>query len=210
MELISTPVYAVHVQIIRGWWPEAARSDGFRLLGGASRCADVLSKLAFGTLVSTMPWQRVTWLAAGIGWAAALLGGSCHRDSREERRVVQPEPLRPAQVYQILRRFFGEPLFWLCACQYLLVTVVKRTNELLIALYWADVGGVSDGQAGRLAAVWSAGVAVSVLAGGWVFGRLGVSGRSREQRLLVGGLLATSAGKQASPVDTPSTLAIYT
>lgn len=156
----------------------------------------MLSKLAYGALVSAMAWQQVTWLAGGVAIFGATIGAAFHWDSPTSRHTIQEDPLTGAQVYQIWRRLARERLFWLSAAELSLTTSVKRTNELLIALYWSDVGcgDVSDGQAAQLAAVWSGGVATSVLLGGWVFARLDAA----NQRRLVGGLLLTSALAMAS------------
>jgi MFS family permease len=203
VEFVSTPVYAAHVQFVRGWWGEGSgHADGFRLLGGASRCADVLSKLAYGSLVTAFAWQQVTWFAAGFAVLGAILGGAGHRDSPSSLSPcvagggsTATKTLSPKAAFHVLRRFVREPLFWLSAAELSLTTIVKRTCELLMPLYFSDVVLLSDGQAAQLAAAWSAGVAVSVLCGGQLFAALRTG---RQRRLLVAFLLCSSSTSMAA------------
>ena len=72
--------------------------------------------------------------------------------------------------------------------------MVKRTNELLIPMYFQRIGMesglVDDARAGQLGAAWSAGVAASVFVGGHFFAKAGaVPGR---QSKLMAALLAVS------------------
>ena len=172
--------------------PELRRADGFWLLGLGSRGADVLSKLGYGMLIhGGMRWERVTWVGAGCSCAAALLGGRFHRDRPPGASACDEGTALP--LGETARRILRARMFWVTAVAMSATTMVKRTNELLIPLYFRDVskgapGLVSDGRAAELASVWPAGVAASVLVGGRIFAALPPRG---QLRLLVA-LLAVS------------------
>ena len=197
MEFFSTSVYACHVQIVRGHWAEPVRADGFWLLGVASRSGDVLSKVTYGMLVQPagpLPWRRVTFVGFGFACGAAIVALLWHRDTPSERFVRQREPLTPAKTARIVRRFFGMRMFWIASAAVATTTMVKRTNELLIPMYFQRIGMesglVDDARAGQLGAAWSAGVAASVFVGGHFFAKAGaVPGR---QSKLMAALLAVS------------------
>ena len=210
MEFFSTSVYACHVQIVRGHWAEPVRADGFWLLGVASRSGDVLSKVMYGMLVQPagpLPWRRVTFVGFGFACGAAIVALLWHRDTPSERFVRQREPLTPAKTARVVRRFFGMRMFWIASAAVATTTMVKRTNELLIPMYFQRIGLesglVDDARAGQLGAAWSAGVAASVFVGGHFFAKAGaVPGR---QSRLMAALLAVSSDPPAP--CTPSSVA---
>lgn len=194
VEFFSTSTYACHVQIIRGHWSEAARPDGFWLLGVASRSGDVLSKLGWGELVGRMSWQLVCFAAVGLAVGAAALALVWHRDSSAFRFARPEQQLTPAATVVIVREFLSLRMFWVAAAAYSCTTMVKRTNELLLPTYFRDIGLeagiVDDARASKLSAAWSAGVAASVFVGGHFFAKAAaVPGR---QSKLMAALLAVS------------------
>ena len=118
-----------------------------------------------------------------------------------------------AELGSILRRMLRSGDFWLAALSMSLTCTLKRTLEILLALYFRDAsapGVVTNGEAAQLAVVWSAGLATSVLAGGWLFNRL----EARGKIVLVGGLMgvtilgcACMAALSATLASTPGEVA---
>jgi hypothetical protein len=193
-EFFSTSTYACHVQIIKGHWSEAGRSDGFWLLGVASRSGDVLSKLVWGALVGSLSWKLACFVAVGVSGMAAALALIRHRDATTHRFARPEQQLTPAATVLIVRDFLSLRMFWVAAAAYSCTTMVKRTNELLLPSYFRDIGFeagiVDDARASRLSAAWSAGVAASVFVGGHFFAKAAtVPGR---QSKLMARLLAVS------------------
>ena len=198
-EFFSTSTFPCHVQIIRGHWSESARPDGFWLLGVASRSGDVLSKLGWGALASLLPWEVVCSVAVGVSGVAAALALVWHRDSSTVRFARPQQLLTPATTVRIVRKFLSLRMFWVAAAALSCTTMVKRTNELLLPIYFRDIGFeagiVDDARASRLSAAWSAGVAVSVFVGGHFFAKAAaVPGR---QSNLMAALLAVSTASFA-------------
>ena len=193
-EFFSTSTFPCHVQIIRGHWSEAGRPDGFWLLGVASRSGDVLSKLGWGALVGSLRWQVVCFVAVGVSCAAATLALVRHRDSSTVRFARPGQQLTPAATVRIVGNFLSLRMFWVAAAALSCTTMVKRTNELMMPIYFRDIGFeagiVDDARASRLSAAWSAGVAVSVFVGGHFFAKAAaVPGR---QSKFMAALLAVS------------------
>ena len=169
LEFFSTPVYPCHVQFIRGWMVPEATGQGFWLLGMSSRAGDVLAKLSYGGLLSWLSWKQVTYLAAGLGLMAACLGLGIHRDT--PRQLDAPGVLMTTkELCAVLRRMLGSSGFWLATSALSATCVIKRSLELLVALYFFDTSDiVSAGTAAQLAFVWSLGLAISLLVGGPLF-----------------------------------------
>ena len=158
----------------------AAASDrvggGFWLLGLASRVGDVCSKLGYGAALAALggapAFRAVITGGAVLGVCAALFGLAFHR-----KRVLTATP---AQGQHAASSIWAPALrssdFWLGAAALSCVCVVKRTNELLVGLYFTATAadGLCNAACGtRLAALWSAGVALSVLLGGHAFNSAG-------------------------------------
>tara|TARA_B110001452_G_C15211681_1_gene420245 strand:- start:293 stop:1678 length:1386 start_codon:yes stop_codon:yes gene_type:complete len=178
VEFFSTPAYPCHVQLIRGWMPADDVGAGFWLLGMSSRVGDMLSKLSYGSLLSVLAWQQLTLLAAGLGGFAALVGGALHSDTPTARNAPGVRA-SPAELRAVLRRMLCSGRFWLAASAASATTCMKRTLEMLVALFFFDCGGgfVSQGAAAQLAMTWSGGLATSVLVAGWLFNRLPPRGK---------------------------------
>ena len=81
VEFAATPVYPAHTQIIRRWWPAERQSEGFRIVGTASRCGDVASKVLFGSLLSVMTWEHAALVGSAVALATAALTFRYHADS---------------------------------------------------------------------------------------------------------------------------------
>jgi len=168
---------------------------GFWLLGMSSRCGDMTSKLCYGQLLKAITWQQVTHGAAVLGVAAAAFGYYFHSDTPSQRDVAGVQ-MTKEELQAILKRVFGSGRFWLAAAATSCATVVKRTLESLVSVYFADSAPdlVSSGQAAQLSTVWSAGLAVLVIVGGWLFDRLATRGRKYQIMLVLILMLLTIVG----------------
>ena len=188
VEFFSTPAYPCHVQLIRGWMPADEVGAGFWLLGMSSRVGDMLSKLSYGTLLSVLAWQQLTLLAAGLGGFAALVGGVFHSDTPTARNAPGVRA-SPGELRAVLRRMLCSGRFWLAASAASATTCMKRTLEMLVALFFFDCSSVvSQGAAAQLAMTWSGGLATSVLVAGWLFNRMPPRGKLA----LMGALMSTT------------------
>ena len=133
----------------------------------------------------------MTYAAGAIGAFAAALAATFHADSPTARNVLGVS-MSTRELRAILKRLLGSRYFWLAGGTLTTSCVVKRTLELLLPLYFFDTSAsVSQGQAAQLATVWSAGLAASVLGGGWLFNRLG---NRRKMALLATIMSLTVAG----------------
>jgi MFS family permease len=191
VEFFSTPIYACHVQFIRGWFTETKQAGGFWLLGIASRFGDVSSKLFYGELLSVIPWRWVTTLTSSLGFGGAVMCFMWHQDSR--KHINNPtKPINLKFLKQTVMRMFVSSRFWLAASSLTATCMIKRTIEILGALFFKDIAPtlVTDSKAAIFACAWSAGLALSVLVGGSIFTKL-----SDKNKVVF--MLITNAGSAA-------------
>ena len=102
IEFAATPVFPAHTQFIRRWWPVELQSEGFRIVGTASRCGDVGSKLMVGLLLMIMSWQHASLVAAALSLFTAALSYRFHADSPQARNETPQVSLTLSDVVEAI------------------------------------------------------------------------------------------------------------
>lgn len=175
MELVNTPCYPAHGLFVRGWWPSDLISDGFWVLSMSSRVGSMGAGLLYGVLLRTLPWRSVASVAACIA-AVGALTSTMHRDTPARKSVTQPVSVRAAvRNYGIV---LSDGRFWLAAVAMSALTTVKRFGQAIPIFLVSMAPNVLDkSSASAVAVVFPAGLACSVLLGGWAYGRVSRSGK---------------------------------
>eukprot|EP00051_Salpingoeca_urceolata_P035647 m.30781 g.30781 ORF g.30781 m.30781 type:complete len:497 (-) comp9548_c0_seq1:317-1807(-) len=173
-EFLATSVYPAHVVFVRGWWPASRQADGFRLLGLTSRAGDLLCKVVWGQLLVFLAWRQVSLAAATLALLTAFVAFRYHRDASQGPADQPGAALSLRELWLVLHRMFSSGYFLLAIVSTSSLYVLKQTCERLLPVYLhdSDPEHVSLSAAAQLSAVWSAGLATSILVGGHYFGRL--------------------------------------
>ena len=150
-EFIATPVWPAHIQFVRRWWPESEHSEGFSILGTASRSGDIASKLLYMTLLSSMSWQHAAWVGAAIAVGVSASVFLFHRDSPQNRSERPDVQVTPAAVVEMLKRMGCSASFWQAVIASSALCIVKQTGERNLPLFFTGGLQFSVGTAAGLA-----------------------------------------------------------
>ena len=135
-EFVATSVWPAHIQLVRRWWPQAEHSEGFALLGAASRTGDIGSKLLYAALLSAVTWEHAAWVGAAIAAILSLCAFLLHADS-PKRRNERPDVQMTLQgVVDMLARMACSSSFYQAALANSLLCIVKQTGERNLPLFF--------------------------------------------------------------------------
>jgi len=201
-------------KIIGNWFAPQQYGRVWGVLATSSRVGTLFTTLLLGSLLTTVPWRSLLWLTAAGGVVVALAHGWLLRESPEEPAADadrDPAPHRPTQptgpfdqlpIQAALPRMLVNPRFWGIAGS-LMGLAILWDFLLLAPMFLQDQLQLTAPQASRVASAFPLGSLVSVLAGGYVFDRLG----NRRMAGVTALLLAVATGSllllaQLSPTTT--------
>jgi sugar phosphate permease len=150
-EFVATPVWPAHIQLVRRWWPEDRQSEGFQILGAASRSGDIGSKLLYMVLLSSTTWERAAWVGAAIAALVSLCVFQLHEDSPTRRNERPDIQMSPATVINVLRRMACSRLFFQALLANFTLCIIKQTGERNLPLFLSDALKLSVGASSGLA-----------------------------------------------------------
>jgi sugar phosphate permease len=150
-EFVATPVWPAHIQFVRRWWPEKEHSQGFSILGAASRSGDIASKLLYMALLSKMSWQHAAWVGAAIAVGVSASVFVFHADSPHKRNERPDVQMTPAAVVDMLKRMACSASFWQAVLASSTLCIVKQTGERNLPLFFTGGMRMSIGASAGLA-----------------------------------------------------------
>lgn len=177
VEAANAPIWPAHARIIRGWFPADGLAGAFWILSVSSRGTNLLAGLFYGAALSVASWRAVALLGAAFSVAGLALC-TRHLDAPSAAVVAVPGAARPARALASVRKVVRERSFWVASASLAALTVVKRMGQAMPVYFFSVAPDVLDsGTAAQVAIVFQAGLASSVLVGGYAYARLGRRGK---------------------------------
>jgi sugar phosphate permease len=188
-------------KIIGHWFTPRQYGRVWGVLSTSSRVGALFATLLLGSLLTTVPWRSLLWLTAAGGVVVALAHGWLLRETPAQP-VVEPDGVPDSQrssqpsgpfdqlpLATALPRMLVNPRFWWIAGS-LMGLAILWDFLLLAPLFLQDQLQLTAPQASRVASAFPLGSLMSVLAGGYVFDRLG----NRRMAGVTAVLLAVATG----------------
>ena len=150
-EFVATPVWPAHIQLVRWWWPAGEQSEGFQILGAASRSGDIGSKLLYMMLLSSTTWEHAARVGAAIAVAVSVCVFLLHADSPARRNERPDIQMTPAAVIAVLRQMACSRSFYQAVLANATLCIVKQTGERNLPLFLSDGLKLSVGASAGLA-----------------------------------------------------------
>jgi sugar phosphate permease len=188
-------------KIIGHWFTPRQYGRVWGVLSTSSRVGALFATLLLGSLLTSVPWRSLLWLTAAGGVVVALAHGWLLRETPAQP-VVEPDGVPDSQrssqpsgpfdqlpLATALPRMLVNPRFWWIAGS-LMGLAILWDFLLLAPLFLQDQLQLTAPQASRVASAFPLGSLMSVLAGGYVFDRLG----NRRMAGVTAVLLAVATG----------------
>jgi sugar phosphate permease len=187
-------------RIIINWFKPDQYGRVWGILSTSSRVGTLAATFCLGSLLASMSWRGMLWIAAGLGIVAAVAFAFLlkeHPDAAPstgdgarpelEASPSAPHPLDGTTVFEAIPRLLRSRQFWLITGS-LMGLGVLWDFLLMVPLFLQDTLHLSAADASRAASAFPFGSLISVLIGGYVFDKL-----SRGTTAWVMGLLLTIA-----------------
>jgi OPA family sugar phosphate sensor protein UhpC-like MFS transporter len=171
-------------KIIANWFAPQQYGRVWGVLATSSRVGVLFTTLLLGSLLTSVPWRSLLWLTAAGGVVVAIAYGWLLRENPAEppaetecgpcsRTPGQPTgPFDHLPIHAALPRMLVNLRFWGIAGS-LMGLAILWDFLLLAPMFLQDQLQLTAPQASRVASAFPLGSLVSVLAGGYVFDRLG-------------------------------------
>ena len=206
-------------KIIGNWFAPQQYGRVWGVLATSSRVGVLFTTLLLGSLLTSVPWRSLLWLTAAGGVVVAIAYGWLLRENPAEppaetecgpcsRTPGQPTgPFDHLPIHAALPRMLVNLRFWGIAGS-LMGLAILWDFLLLAPMFLQDQLQLTAPQASRVASAFPLGSLVSVLAGGYVFDRLGNRRMAGVTALLLavatGSLLLLARLSPAATVGLPS------
>ena len=171
-------------KIIGHWFAPRQYGRVWGILSTSSRVGALIATLLLGSLLTAIPWRTLLWLTTAAGVVVAFAHGWLLRETPpqpvgETDGLPDCQPHRqPAGPFDhlplatALSKMVLNPRFWGIAGS-LMGLAILWDFLLLAPMFLQDQLQLTAPQASRVASAFPLGSLISVLAGGYVFDRLG-------------------------------------
>jgi sugar phosphate permease len=171
-------------KIIGNWFAPQQYGRVWGVLATSSRVGTLFTTLLLGSLLTTAPWRGLLLVTAAGGLVVALLhgwllrehptqpAGETEEDSGTPRSSQPTGPFDHLPLATALPRMLATPRFWGIAGS-LMGLAILWDFLLLAPMFLHDQLQLTAPQASRVASAFPLGSLIAVLAGGYVFDRLG-------------------------------------
>lgn len=204
--------------LIAHWFVPRRYGSVWGILSTSARFGTLLSMLFLGALLLRVHWRTLFFVVAAIvaanlvlSWLylkerprdvgllparelAARQADAAPAEADDEVPDEGPHPLDGTTIPEALRAFAASRRVWLICLGVGLLTIEIQAFTDFLPLYLKGSLGLEDGHAGMASGAFPAGCLVSVLAGGFLYDRLGPRGA---RNVLTGMLLASVASVAA-------------
>jgi len=186
-------------KIIGNWFAPQQYGRVWGVLATSSRVGTLFTTLLLGSLLTTVPWRSLLLLTSVGGVVVALAYGWLLRETPTQPLISSScddcLPTQPVGAFDhlplrtALPRMLANRRLWGIAAS-LMGLAILWDFLLLAPMFLQDQLQLTAPQASRVASAFPLGSLVSVLAGGYVFDRLG----NRRMAVVTGLLLAVATG----------------